>query len=186
MTNQCSQLPNLYSRNSEELLFFAFNNGKIRVTETDVDQSDFSKFWELSMHDNFNGLIPKLCLSHDQRFLFSCGSDGNIFAYTLNCCSEYFTEYKPLPSTYIEVGVSFVEYFKYTNDIICLSNAEQVSVWILNLYFAHGFRETILLFSTESLNLNCEKTLILQTFHYMDQFFQVFSEEHSASSHKFC
>nr|XP_018898031.1 PREDICTED: uncharacterized protein LOC109031139 [Bemisia tabaci] len=88
--------------NSEELLFFAFNNGKIRVTETDVDQSDFSKFWELSMHDNFNGLIPKLCLSHDQRFLFSCGSDGNIFAYTLNCCSEYFTEYKPLPSTYIE------------------------------------------------------------------------------------
>lgn len=36
------------------------------------------------MHDNQNGFVPKLSFSHDEKYLFSCGYDGNIFAYKFN------------------------------------------------------------------------------------------------------
>lgn len=60
------------------------------------------------MHDSFNGVIPKLCLSHDQRFLFSCGTDGNLFVFKLNLNEEFFLKFKPLPPKCIEVRISNV------------------------------------------------------------------------------
>lgn len=36
------------------------------------------------MHDNYNGQINRMCFSHDYRYFFTCGNDGNIFTYKYN------------------------------------------------------------------------------------------------------
>lgn len=60
-------------------------HGAIRVTKVNpTNKNDLSDFWELSMHDNLNGFISKLCFSYDENYIFSCGHDGNIFSYKLN------------------------------------------------------------------------------------------------------
>uniref|UniRef100_A0A1B0CQZ1 Uncharacterized protein n=1 Tax=Lutzomyia longipalpis TaxID=7200 RepID=A0A1B0CQZ1_LUTLO len=45
----------------------------------------FNDYWQLGMHDNKKGIIPRLINSRDGKFLFSIGHDGNIFSYRWNC-----------------------------------------------------------------------------------------------------
>ncbi|KAJ8952048.1 hypothetical protein NQ318_010958 [Aromia moschata] len=71
----------VYSRRKEYLIF-AMEDGTIRVNRVNPhDFRDLSDYWTLAMHDNQNGLIPRMCFSNDERYFFSCGSDGNVFAY---------------------------------------------------------------------------------------------------------
>lgn len=56
-------------------------DGAIRVIRQKEDLHDISDYWELTMHDNQNGVIHALDVSFDKRFLFSVGADGNIFMY---------------------------------------------------------------------------------------------------------
>lgn len=57
-------------------------DGAIRVVKVKPDDwRDLSDYWQLSMHDNFNGFIPKMCFSYNEEYFFSCGHDGNIFSY---------------------------------------------------------------------------------------------------------
>lgn len=70
-------------------MILGFSNGKIRIVEVNNERDcDFSKFWELPMHDNFNGAINQLCFSYDYKFLYSCGNDGNIFMFEVNIPSS--------------------------------------------------------------------------------------------------
>jgi len=58
--------------------------GQIRVCRWKPENYiDLSDYWILSMHDNYNGYIPKMLLSHDRKMLFTCGYDGNLFSYTI-------------------------------------------------------------------------------------------------------
>lgn len=59
--------------------------GEIRVCKINSnDESDFSDYWTLPMHDNFNGCIPSMRLSYDKKMLLTCGYDGNIFSFIIN------------------------------------------------------------------------------------------------------
>lgn len=60
-------------------------NGELRVCKVNPEEeTDFSNYWILSMHDNFNGYISSIRLSYDKKMLLTCGYDGNIFSYTIN------------------------------------------------------------------------------------------------------
>lgn len=60
-------------------------HGQIRVCKLKPENyTDLSDYWILSMHDNFNGYIPKIILSYNQKMLFTCGYDGNLFSYEIN------------------------------------------------------------------------------------------------------
>lgn len=59
--------------------------GQIRVCKWKPENyTDLSDYWILSMHDPLNGYIPKIILSHNQKMLFTCGYDGNLFSYEVN------------------------------------------------------------------------------------------------------
>jgi len=63
-----------------------FDDGRVRVTNFKVDDpSDLSDYIEYSIHDNKTGRVKILCLSEDNRMLFTCGDDGNIFSFTFQC-----------------------------------------------------------------------------------------------------
>ncbi|XP_050303878.1 cilia- and flagella-associated protein 44 [Anthonomus grandis grandis] len=71
----------IYTHNGEYLIF-AMQDGSIRVNKVNPeDYTDLSDYFTISMHDNQNGFVPMLCFSYDEKYLFSCGHDGNIFAY---------------------------------------------------------------------------------------------------------
>lgn len=60
-------------------------DGKIRINRMKKgDWRDLSNYWMLSMHDNFFGKIPAIRFSYDDKFMFSIGSDGNLFSYNWN------------------------------------------------------------------------------------------------------
>ncbi|XP_011859838.1 PREDICTED: uncharacterized protein LOC105557260 isoform X2 [Vollenhovia emeryi] len=66
-------------------LFLGMEDGQIRVCRWKLENyTDLSDYWTLPMHDNCNGYIPKMILSRDQRILFTCGYDGNLFSYEIN------------------------------------------------------------------------------------------------------
>lgn len=63
-----------------------FADGKIRVINVKVNNvNDLSDYIEYSVHDNKRGKIKTLCFSQDNRMLFTCGDDGNIFSYMFQC-----------------------------------------------------------------------------------------------------
>lgn len=69
----------------DEYCIFGMSNGQIRINRvSNEDWRDLSHYWLLSMHDNFFGKIPALRFSHDNKYLFTIGSDGNLFAYNWN------------------------------------------------------------------------------------------------------
>ncbi|XP_036151277.1 cilia- and flagella-associated protein 44 [Monomorium pharaonis] len=65
-------------------LFLGMEHGQIRVCKwKPQNYTDLSDYWILPMHDNYNGYIPKIILSHNQKMLFTCGHDGNLFSYEI-------------------------------------------------------------------------------------------------------
>lgn len=40
---------------------------------------DIKHYWAYSFHDSDYGHVTHMCLSHDEKFLFSVGADSNIF-----------------------------------------------------------------------------------------------------------
>ncbi|XP_011500262.1 PREDICTED: uncharacterized protein LOC105364098 [Ceratosolen solmsi marchali] len=74
----------LYFQNRKYVIF-GMEHGEIRVCKVNPENvTDFSNYWVLPMHDNFNGIISSICLSYDQTTLITCGHDGNIFSYYIN------------------------------------------------------------------------------------------------------
>lgn len=65
------------------MILMGFADGSIRVTRFNADDpSDLSNYIEYQVHDNRTGRINALCLSGDNRTLFTCGDDGNIFSFS--------------------------------------------------------------------------------------------------------
>lgn len=59
-------------------------DGIIRISRIKDTYHDFSDYFILPMHDNARGTITGLTFSYDKKYLFSIGTDGNIFSYTWN------------------------------------------------------------------------------------------------------
>lgn len=67
---------------SPSFLIFGLSNGMIRVTRIkEDDPSDLSDYWQLGMHDNTDGVVTSIVFSYDREYLFTSGSDGNLFQY---------------------------------------------------------------------------------------------------------
>lgn len=67
-------------------IFMGFADGRIRLTNVQLTNvSDFGDYIEYSIHDNKKGRVNMLCFSHDNRMLYTCGDDGNIFSFMFQC-----------------------------------------------------------------------------------------------------
>lgn len=86
-------------------------DGSIRVNRVKNDFRDLSDYWILPMHDNQNGYIPKMCFSYNEKFFFSCGYDGILFAYKFRPEEGYEYPHYQLPDVYsvIEVCIRDVD-----------------------------------------------------------------------------
>ncbi|KAF7998128.1 hypothetical protein HCN44_009526 [Aphidius gifuensis] len=70
---------------NEEYLYLGMQNGEIRICRINKNEpTDLSDYLVLPMHDNSNGKISKILLSHDETMLLTCGWDGNLFSYKIN------------------------------------------------------------------------------------------------------
>lgn len=67
-------------------MFCGMKDGGVRVyplqdKELSVDTLD--RYWSFNIHDNDYGQIQGIYSSYDDRFLVTCGADGNIFTFTI-------------------------------------------------------------------------------------------------------
>ncbi|XP_033224478.1 cilia- and flagella-associated protein 44 isoform X2 [Belonocnema kinseyi] len=96
--------------NKHKYVFLGMEHGEIRVCRINPDDHmDLSDYWELPMHDNFNGYIPKMLLSHDHKMLLTCGHDGNLFSFYINDGSSYLAHVVPIPECQLTLPTSDVE-----------------------------------------------------------------------------
>ncbi|NWW51866.1 CFA44 protein, partial [Pedionomus torquatus] len=61
-------------------------NGALRVyplEDKDLTVNTLKEYWSFNVHDNDYGQIQGICSSHDDRFLITCGGDGNIFSFNI-------------------------------------------------------------------------------------------------------
>ncbi|XP_054287680.1 cilia- and flagella-associated protein 44-like [Macrosteles quadrilineatus] len=68
---------------SGQITAFGMANGVVRLVSHSKESLDMQHFFDLPMHDTENGTINHLCSSSDGKYMFSCGSDGNIFMYNI-------------------------------------------------------------------------------------------------------
>ncbi|NXQ84516.1 CFA44 protein, partial [Nyctibius grandis] len=62
-------------------------NGALRVyplQDKDLSVNTLKEYWCFNVHDNDNGQIQGICSSYDDRFLITCGGDGNIFTFNMS------------------------------------------------------------------------------------------------------
>lgn len=59
-------------------------DGVIRINRIKEDHRDLSDYFLLPMHDNTRGTITNLSFSFDRKYLFTVGTDGNLFSYKWN------------------------------------------------------------------------------------------------------
>ncbi|RZF43851.1 hypothetical protein LSTR_LSTR013316 [Laodelphax striatellus] len=71
--------------NDLHLKFFGLSNGVIKVANVDDEHADdFCNYLDVPIHDNVYGRVTKLVISHDKKYLCSCGDDSNIFAFKIS------------------------------------------------------------------------------------------------------
>ncbi|NXK55611.1 CFA44 protein, partial [Chauna torquata] len=61
-------------------------NGALRVyplRDKDLSANTLKEYWSFNVHDNDYGQIQGICSSYDDRFLITCGGDGNIFSFSI-------------------------------------------------------------------------------------------------------
>uniref|UniRef100_A0A1Y1JZ53 Uncharacterized protein n=2 Tax=Photinus pyralis TaxID=7054 RepID=A0A1Y1JZ53_PHOPY len=69
-------------------IFFIMSDGNILITKVNPDNArDFSTSWQLALH-SFNRFSSQTCFSYNEKYLFTCWRDGNIFSYKININEE--------------------------------------------------------------------------------------------------
>ncbi|NXW56323.1 CFA44 protein, partial [Eurystomus gularis] len=83
-------------------------NGALRVyplQDKELSVNTLKEYWSFNVHDNDYGQIRGICSSFDDRFLITCGGDGNIFAFNILSPEEDHKELKvkiPSPRSGLE------------------------------------------------------------------------------------
>ena len=58
------------------------DDGTVRIQPLHGDDPGLmGPYWSLTVHDNVYGSINQLAMSHDNKFLFTVGNDGNFFGF---------------------------------------------------------------------------------------------------------
>ncbi|XP_048348373.1 cilia- and flagella-associated protein 44 [Sphaerodactylus townsendi] len=73
------------------LMFCGMEDGAVRIYplhNKDLSVDNMVGYWSSNMHDNDYGHIQGIFSSFDDRFLVTCGADGNIFAYNMLSAEE--------------------------------------------------------------------------------------------------
>ncbi|NXX47244.1 CFA44 protein, partial [Tricholaema leucomelas] len=87
-------------------------NGALRVyplQDKDLSVNSLKEYWSLNVHDNDYGQIRGICSSFDDRFLITCGEDGNIFTFSILSSEDVPKEMKaqiPSPRSGLEKEVA--------------------------------------------------------------------------------
>ncbi|KAM9277709.1 cilia- and flagella-associated protein 44 [Cariama cristata] len=90
------------------LMFCGMQNGALRVyplQDKDISVNTLKEYWSLNVHDNDYGQIQGICSSFDDRFLITCGGDGNIFSFNILSPEDVHKELKakiPSPRSGLE------------------------------------------------------------------------------------
>lgn len=76
-------------------------NGAIRVQQMTESRliEESKQYWSYGFHDNEYGHISNICFSHDEKFIFSAGSDSNIFGLFFNSTQKDLEEARKQPIT---------------------------------------------------------------------------------------
>ncbi|NWW90748.1 CFA44 protein, partial [Rhynochetos jubatus] len=83
-------------------------NGALRVyplQDKDLSVNALKEYWSCNVHDNDYGHIRGICSSYDNRFLITCGADGNIFTFNIFSPEDVHEELKakiPSPRSGLE------------------------------------------------------------------------------------
>ncbi|NWX15284.1 CFA44 protein, partial [Aegotheles bennettii] len=83
-------------------------NGALRVyplRDKELSVDTLKEYWSLNVHDNDYGQIQGICSSYDDRFLITCGGDGNIFTFNILSPEDVHEELKariPSPRSGLE------------------------------------------------------------------------------------
>ncbi|NXN22326.1 CFA44 protein, partial [Nycticryphes semicollaris] len=83
-------------------------NGALRaypLEDKDLTANTLKEYWSFNVHDNDYGQIQGICSSHDDRFLVTCGGDGNIFSFNILSPEDVHKELKakiPSPRSGLE------------------------------------------------------------------------------------
>ncbi|KAF1469534.1 Cilia- and flagella-associated protein 44, partial [Megadyptes antipodes antipodes] len=83
-------------------------NGALRVyplQDKDLSVNTLKEYWSFNVHDNDYGQIQGICSSYDDRFLITCGGDGNIFTFNILSPEDVHKELKakiPSPRSGLE------------------------------------------------------------------------------------
>ncbi|NXV81980.1 CFA44 protein, partial [Atlantisia rogersi] len=93
---------------SRLLMFCGMQNGSLRVyplQEKELSADTLKEYWSFNIHDNDYGQIQGICCSFDDRFLITCGGDGNIFTFNILSPEDVHKELKakiPSPRSGLE------------------------------------------------------------------------------------
>ncbi|XP_009981330.1 PREDICTED: WD repeat-containing protein 52, partial [Tauraco erythrolophus] len=93
---------------SRLLMFCGMQNGALRVyplQDKDFSVNTLKEYWSFNVHDNDYGQIQGICSSYDDRFLITCGGDGNIFTFNILSPEDVHKELKakiPSPRSGLE------------------------------------------------------------------------------------
>ncbi|NXT73472.1 CFA44 protein, partial [Zapornia atra] len=83
-------------------------DGSLRVyplQEKELSVDTLKEYWSFNIHDNDYGQIQGICCSYDDRFLITCGGDGNIFTFNILSPEDVHKELKakiPSPRSGLE------------------------------------------------------------------------------------
>ncbi|KAM9388219.1 cilia- and flagella-associated protein 44 [Phaethornis superciliosus] len=93
---------------SRQLMICGMQNGALRVyplQDEELSADTLKEYWSLNVHDNDCGQIQGICSSYDDRFLITCGGDGNIFSFNILSPEDIHRELKakiPSPRSGLE------------------------------------------------------------------------------------
>ena len=77
----------LSDSNTGQYMLVGSDNGAVRVfplTEGNSQEfklDDFCSHWTFNIHDNHYGHVTHICCSHDDKYVITAGSDGNLFVF---------------------------------------------------------------------------------------------------------
>jgi hypothetical protein len=67
---------------SNKHLFLGLDDGTVRIQPLHGEDAGLmGPYWSLTVHDNNYGVVTRLAMSYDCRYLFSVGLDGNFFSF---------------------------------------------------------------------------------------------------------
>jgi hypothetical protein len=80
-------------------LLIGEKNGTLRVQPVPDSKKieDIKDYWSYGFHDIDYGTITNIELSFNEKFLFTTGSDSNIFGLLFNCGAEELEKCKEEP-----------------------------------------------------------------------------------------